>query len=120
MNDTLTSIWLVKTGLDNIPKVDANKLWADWVSPSAECFINALWLVPAICGVLELKTKAASDWVILSANGCFDVGGIIAPFAKENITGPEAAPIFFGLQEVLTLGYGVLSATSGGLILAGK
>ncbi|MBV9939867.1 MAG: hypothetical protein JO150_15290 [Acidobacteriaceae bacterium] len=120
MNDTVTAVWLVKTGADNIPRIDSNQTWSNWISPIVECVINACWLVPAIGGAIDAKHMASSDWVGLSANGSFDVSGILVPFTKNNVVGAEAAPVMFVIHEVLTVGYGLLSAVAGGLIAGGK
>ena len=126
MNDTVTAVWFVKTGLDNISKIDSKPVWSKTLSPIFECVINGCWLVPAICGAVESQEShhmAKSDWVGVSANATFDLGGILAPFAKgpiADILGPEIAAAVFVVQEFTTLGYGVLSAVAGGLIAAGK
>ncbi|MBV9038530.1 MAG: hypothetical protein JO182_28840 [Acidobacteriaceae bacterium] len=48
------------------------------------------------------------------------MSGILVPFTKNNVVGAEAAPVMFVVHEVLTVGYGLLSAVAGGLIAGGK
>ena len=122
-NDVVTTIWLLKTFTDN---VTGNVTYLTWVSPFAEAVINAVWLVPPIAGIVDSHSNA-SDWVGLCANLLFDLGGIITPATSEPImgalAGPEgaaAAPVVFAVQEVKTIGYGVLCAADGVLLLLGK
>jgi hypothetical protein len=106
MNDTVTAVWLVKTATDNIPKVDANATWSNWISPFTETVINGVWLAPAIGSVVDAKSMAASDWVGFSANLSFDVSGILVPFTKSNVVGEEASLVIFVIHEILTGGMG--------------
>jgi hypothetical protein len=120
MNDTVAAVWLVKTGVDNIPQVDANKIWSTYDSPLAECVINAVWLAPDIGTIIDTQNRKDSDWVGFGANVSFDLSGILLPFTKKEVTTPDAAPMIFVADEVLVCAYGILSAVVGGLVAAGK
>jgi hypothetical protein len=123
MNDTVTGVWLLKTGLDNLPNIASNDSWNNFISPIGESIINCCWLVPAIAGSLEANSNLPSDLVELTANLCFDLGGIVTPLSTgylAKLEGAEAAGAVFVVQEVLTIGYGVLGAVTGGLVLDGK
>ncbi|MFN7935311.1 MAG: hypothetical protein U0R19_18415 [Bryobacteraceae bacterium] len=120
MNDIVTVLAVAKTMTDNSDTLntdteengEVNQAWRTYISPVAECIINAVWLAPAI-GMVAKKGDQASDWVGFAANLCFDIGGIAAPAAEEKIVGEEVAAIVFVAIQVLTGAYGLLSAGSG-------
>ncbi|MBS1830338.1 MAG: hypothetical protein JST93_33860 [Acidobacteria bacterium] len=120
MNDIVTVLAVAKTMTDNSDTLntdteensEVNQAWRTYISPVAECIINAVWLAPAI-GMVAKKGDQASDWVGFAANLCFDIGGIAAPAAESKIVGEEVADIVFVAIQILTGAYGLLSAGAG-------
>ncbi len=121
LNIGVTSFSFVKTVVDNVTEAATTDLWKK-ASPWLELIINATWLAPAIGAMIfdpahphpDEFPKQDYDWVGFAGNAAFDVGGILTPWTDKEFGG-DAAPVIFGITIFLTIAYGVLIATSGGL-----
>jgi len=119
MNDVVTGVSVLKTGIDNINPIARSATFSTYVSPWMETFINVTWLAPPIGAFCD--SPSGLNAINLASNLAFDAGGIIAP-ATLAFYWPEldpadaegAALIFFlmaqalgGIYGTLVMGYGI-------------
>ncbi len=77
------------------------------ISPLIETGINLVWEVPAVFSYLN-SDKKTNDIISLTANTCFNAGGVLTPFVSWTTGTPQL--VFAGICAVLNVGYGALSA----------
>jgi hypothetical protein len=114
LNDFVTIVAIGKTLADNHDVLSAPGPWSQYISPVAESLINLIWLVPAAGIMLAIDNPKTSDWLSFAGNMVFDLGGGITVGSEEKLIGdPKVAAVFFGVIEVLTVGYGFLCVGTG-------
>jgi hypothetical protein len=110
LNDFVTVVAIGKTFADNVDVLSAPGPWSQYISPFAESLINLVWLVPAAGIITAVSSPKTSDFLSFAGNMVFDLGGGITVGSEEKIIGDaKVAAAFFGVIEVLTVGYGFLS-----------
>jgi hypothetical protein len=91
MNDTISTIYLLKTGLDALLGGGDHPNWEKKYSPMIESVLNAVWLIPAVAGAAYGINKA-SDGTGFVASLFFDFGGILVwPYRKSEVLDPKMA-----------------------------
>ncbi|KAI1169326.1 hypothetical protein F5B18DRAFT_18700 [Nemania serpens] len=102
LNDICTILSVLKCGVDNVCMSPA---WQDKASGVCELVLNAIWIAPAVGGIVTTEPRTVHDWFLFSANVAFDLAGILTPGQKVEF--------IFIAQEVLTAIYGVLGQVTG-------
>jgi hypothetical protein len=113
MNDRVTGMSVIKTILDNTKTLSDNELYSNVISPFIESIINVVWVFPPCFAIADNTNPQVSDWLSLSANLAFDVGGMLTVFTAPAIVGP--GPICDGafvVTEIFCIAYGVLCVGS--------